>query len=320
MVSRSIRLAKQSRRALAGQQRQRGVFLAAAIVSLALVVTIGSLFIRRSILKSLGILQRGAGIVGTGDFHYRIGATTRDEFGQLAHAFDRMTENLKASTASRDELEKSRVELEKEVAERKRAEAVLSQQAEELEREDWLKTGQPELATVMAGEQDISHLGTNIMSLLARYLGAASGVLHVTDESGAMRVAGGYAYTPSVGRPEMYRSGEGLVGQAAIERRMLSLAKLPDDYFKVDIGLGEVVPTSLLIVPVVADDVVTGVIELGTFEPSTELHKLFLESVTKSIGIAINTAQARHKINELYAQSQSQALGGFGGEGGGVHR
>ena len=56
--------------------------------------------------------------------NHRIGATTRDEFGQLAHAFDQMTENL---SASRDELEK-------EVGERKRAEAVLAQQAEELER------------------------------------------------------------------------------------------------------------------------------------------------------------------------------------------
>ena len=87
-------------------------------------VTIGSLFINRGILKSLGILQQGAEIVGTGDLNHRIGATTRDEFGQLAHAFDQMTENL---SASRDELEK-------EVGERKRAEAVLAQQAEELER------------------------------------------------------------------------------------------------------------------------------------------------------------------------------------------
>ena len=124
IVSRSLTLAKHSRRTLADEQRQLGIFLALSIIGLALVVTIGSLFINRGILKSLGILQQGAEIVGTGDLNHRIGATTRDEFGQLAHAFDQMTENV---SASRDELEK-------EVGERKRAEAVLAQQAEELER------------------------------------------------------------------------------------------------------------------------------------------------------------------------------------------
>ena len=77
-----------------------GVFL----VSLAL----GIMFSSRAMLNPLERLRRGTEIVGAGDLDHKIGMERDGEIGELAHAFDRMTENLKSVTASRDELDEAR--------------------------------------------------------------------------------------------------------------------------------------------------------------------------------------------------------------------
>ena len=124
MVSRARVLAGHSRRELSTQQRQLALVLVTTVTVLALAVPVGSWVVIQGVLKPLKTLQTGTETLGGGNLGHRICTATRDEFGQVAHAFNRMAENL---TASRDELEK-------EVAERKCAEAVLSQQTEDLVR------------------------------------------------------------------------------------------------------------------------------------------------------------------------------------------
>ena len=127
MFSRAVVLARHRRHEVSTQQWQLVLVLVTTVAVLALAVPLGSWIVIQGVLKPLKTLQAGTKILGVGNLSHRIGTTKRDEFGQLAGAFDQMAEDLSASTASRDELEK-------EVAERKRAEAVLAQQAEELER------------------------------------------------------------------------------------------------------------------------------------------------------------------------------------------
>ncbi|OFZ45917.1 MAG: hypothetical protein A2381_19490 [Bdellovibrionales bacterium RIFOXYB1_FULL_37_110] len=73
-------------------------------------------FFSQSIITPIHTLQKGMEIVGSGRLDYKVGMTVNDEIGQLSRAFDRMSENLQMVTASRDDLDK-------EVRERKQAEA-----------------------------------------------------------------------------------------------------------------------------------------------------------------------------------------------------
>ena len=73
------------------------------------------LFINRRILRSLSNLQEGTEIIGSGNLDFTIEENSKDEIGALSQAFNRMTMNLKATTASKESLEN-------EVAERKIAE------------------------------------------------------------------------------------------------------------------------------------------------------------------------------------------------------
>ena len=77
--------------------------------------------IARSISEPIKALSKGAEIVGSGNLDYKIGSNLKDEIGQLSRTFDKMTQDLKQITASRDELNS-------EISERRRAEGVLQAQ------------------------------------------------------------------------------------------------------------------------------------------------------------------------------------------------
>lgn len=83
--------------------------------------------IARSIAEPVRKLAEGATIIGSGNLNYKVATDSKDELGQLSRTFDKMTHDLKTTTASRDELNK-------EVAERKHAEAALRESQQDLNR------------------------------------------------------------------------------------------------------------------------------------------------------------------------------------------
>ncbi len=191
---------------------------------------------------------------------------------------------------------------ERDITERKHAEASLREKARELE---FLREGQITLSDKMRGEQDLSGLGQSVLSHLAPFLNAQMGAFYcVTEEKTLMRVSG-YAYSKLEVREKTIAMGEGLVGQAALERRPILLERVPSQYFgKISSDLGDASPRSLLLAPVFYEGEVNGVIELASFASFSEHQKTFLEHVSENIGIAINTSISRKKQQELLERSQ----------------
>jgi len=126
MVSAASQLAETSRKEIETAQKRAGVFVVVFLVIMAVFGIAMLLLLSRKVLRPITQLQRGAEIIGEGDLDYRTRITSRDEIGGLSRAFDQMTENLKAITASREELER-------EVAERKRAEEALGETTQTLQ-------------------------------------------------------------------------------------------------------------------------------------------------------------------------------------------
>jgi signal transduction histidine kinase/PleD family two-component response regulator len=114
-----------------------------------------------------------------------------------------------------------------------------------------------------------------------------------------------YGYTPR--RSELrsrFQLGEGLVGQAAFERKAIALTDLPPGYIQVGSGLGEASAAGLLILPVLFEDQLLGVLEFAAIRPFTEVNRDFLARLTETIGVVINTIRANMRTEELLAQSQ----------------
>ncbi len=150
-----------------------------------------------------------------------------------------------------------------------------------------------------------------ILSELAPLVDAQQGVFYVKEpnEEGerVMKLLGGYAYRERKHLANEFRPGEGLVGQCVLEKRRILLTNAPDDYIVVSSGLGEAAPLNIVVLPVLFEEEVKAVIELGSFNRFSETHIGLLDQLTESIGIVINTIEANTRTERLLSQSQSLA-------------
>jgi len=198
----------------------------------------------------------------------------------------------------------------KEEAERAREAAEQAQQEIEianktLEVQMWQTRGQALLNDKMRGEQDITTLANNVIKQLCRYLNAQLGALYLAEDD-CLTLTGRYAYS-SKNSSTRFAFGEGLVGQAALEKEPAIITHVPDNYITVRSGLGETVPHHIMVFPFLYEDQVAGVLEMATLAEFDQTQLDFLHVAMTNIGIAFNTAQARARINELLAETQQQA-------------
>ncbi len=97
--------------------------------------------------------------------------------------------------------------------------------------------------------------------------------------------------------------GEGLIGQCALEKDKIVLSNVPDDHVRISSGLGDSLPQSILILPVTFEGQVRGILELASLEGFNSSHQAFLDQLTESIGIVINTIEANMRTEDLLKQS-----------------
>ncbi|MDM8558251.1 response regulator [Candidatus Parabeggiatoa sp. HSG14] len=185
----------------------------------------------------------------------------------------------------------------------------------EKEQQSWLKTGSAQLNDLMSGEQKIAILAKNIISFLTTYANAQTGLFYILKKSEPrhkeqhyLQVIASYAYTASDNRPDKFLIGEGLVGQVALEQKTLSRIHTQAEYSHIiQSGLSQAVPRHVLLLPFLYENAIKGVIEIGSSELLTKIQQNFLEQAMSNIGIAVNTAESRIRMQELLEQSQTQA-------------
>jgi signal transduction histidine kinase/CheY-like chemotaxis protein/HAMP domain-containing protein len=176
--------------------------------------------------------------------------------------------------------------------------------------QDWLKTNLARFTRVLQGQRDLEAVSKLILKELAPLVSAQQGVFYLMDSSpgGSMlRLLSSYAYRERKHLSNQFKMGEGLVGQCALEKERILLTDVPDDYIKIGSGLGEAKPLNIIVLPVVFEGEVKAVIELASFYRFSEIHLAFLDQLTESIGIVLNTIAAGMRTEELLKQSQSLA-------------
>jgi len=173
-------------------------------------------------------------------------------------------------------------------------------------RATWLQAGQLELAAVMSGEQETETLGTNILSFLARFADAQAGALFVNAANFYERI-GVYGLAPGHQVVERFLPTEGLLGQAAAERRTFVVNDVPDGYLAIGSALGQDKPRHLVLMPTVVDGEVNGVLELGFFSAVDEDVVTFLEQASAAIGVALRSATYRADLSRLLEETRRQS-------------
>jgi len=177
--------------------------------------------------------------------------------------------------------------------------------------QDWLKTNLARLTGMLQGQRDLSTVGRLLLSELAPLVNAQQGIIYQmasdsTASEGPLVLLSTYADTPA-GEPKEVRIGQGLVGQCASEKRRMLITELPKRTAPIQSGLFKAVPKNVIVLPVLFEDRVKAVIELASLSTFTASHLAFLEQLTSSIGIVLNSIEASMQTEGLLKQSQQLA-------------
>ncbi len=212
---------------------------------------------------------------GKPDFEVRLNADSTDEIGDMAKYFNMFMVKLQTIVTND-------------------------------KNHSWLKTGQAELNENIRTEQNIHTLSTSIISFVAKYVNAQIGSMYIKTEKDIFILVGSYAYKRVENLTDSVRRGEGLIGQAVLEKKSILISNVPDDYIKISSGIGDAVPKNLMIVPCILNGEVKCLIELGSFNVFSDLQLEFVENISEGIAISIQSVESRLKMKELLDKTLEQ--------------
>ncbi|WKX09001.1 HAMP domain-containing protein [Streptomyces sp. NL15-2K] len=227
-----------------------------------------------------------ASAVAQGDMSRSITVETRGEVAELKDNINLMVANLRETTRAKD----------------------------------WLESNLARLAALMQGHRDLMEVADLILRELTPLVNAQYGAFFLADpdeDGAALRTpvpAKGLAFIAGYGSAQgaTVETGglpvHGLVRQAAREKKRILVEEAPPDYIKINSGLGEAAPTSVVIIPILFEDKLLGVIELASFSRFSDVHLAFFDQFVNTIGVAINTIIANSRTESLLGESQRLAM------------
>ncbi|MGD8782475.1 MAG: response regulator [Ignavibacteria bacterium] len=286
------------------------------IAAVLVLVIVGFLlfYTTRAIVTSLVKIRDAAELISEGNLDLTLSVTSRDEIGSLASSFEKMILVTKQYALAADKIGKG--DYSTEVIIRNDNDGLgialnnmkenLQQLSEENENRTWLLTGNSDLNDKIRGEKRVEELAQEIINFLTPYLKAQIGAIYIS-ENGHLNLVRSYAFNQRKGNTNVVKIGEGLVGQAALEAKPIIFGDIPDDYIRINSGLGNTLPKNIVVYPLLYEGEVKGVIEIGTAKEFSELDKQFLNLVSENISIAINSSQSRDQLKALLEETQRQA-------------
>jgi len=233
-------------------------------------------FLARVFSIPINRLTKTAERMASGDLTAKTEIATRDEIGDLGVAFNTMVESLKKHQEKADLIA-------------------------------WRQTGRMELNAMLSGNHDLSELSRNIITFLAGYLDADIGAIYIKTGEKRLQLMGSYAFSITKQLVNEFDVGDGLVGQAALEKKRILLTQIPEGYVSVRSAIGESQPKIIVIDPFVHDGEVIGVIELATLHSFSERKLAFLDTVLEDIALSVHGFMAHSQVRELLKQTQAQA-------------
>jgi len=183
----------------------------------------------------------------------------------------------------------------------------LRENSEEMNRQDWLKSGMAEFSMKLSGDKSIQDLTHEMIRFIVKYLEGQMGLIYLFDEKEELNLASTYAFHDRKGNFSKLKLGEGLVGQAALEKEIIVFKDIAEDAPALNFGVDEKIPSNFIIAPLVFEKQLIGVFQVGKLEPFTDMQRKFIEQLLEPASIALNTSTSRSKVKHLLDQTQQQA-------------
>src|SRR5439155_4702608 len=175
--------------------------------------------------------------------------------------------------------------------------------------QDWLKTNVARLTGMLQGQRDLATVGEMLLTELVPLVHAHQGVLYQMqgEDTPFLKLLASYGNAYQDGYPAQLAVGEGFIGQCAADKRSILVTKVPPDTVPVGMVPFQALPRSIVVFPIQFEDQVKAVIGLASLDDFAAAHRAFLEQLTASIGIVLNSIEATMQTENLLQQSQQLA-------------
>lgn len=312
----SIKVPSELILAEANSQMWKMIFISFALLIFSLAII---LVIVQRLIKPLESMVRITERVAEGDLSYQEIKTGKDEIGQMNDALGRLMEGLRKTTDFANQIGKGNLEAEYSSLGEKDTlgQALLSMRsslqeiAEEDRKRNWVTEGLTQFGDILRNNNDeLSTLADNIITALVKYLGANQGgmfILRGEGEEKQLELVATYAWNRKRFRDKIMSLGQGLAGQAVLEKEYIYMTEVPRDYVSITSGLGDANPSAILIMPLKVNEEVMGIIELASFKPFEQYQIDFVAKVGESIASTLSSVQINQTTRKLLEEARISA-------------
>jgi PAS domain S-box-containing protein len=230
----------------------------------------------------------------------------------IARSIRRPTEHIRATV---ELLAKGQLELAvphtdypNEIGDLARSITVLQNQARLMEAQRWTKTQIAEISAELQQVTSFTELSQKLLSRLAPLIHLGHGVFYIFEpENKRLRLLSSYAFRERKNLDQYFALGQGLVGQCAMEMQSIVITDPPADYVRIGSSLGEAVPRTIAVLPVIRNGTLLGVLELATFESFGEAEQTLLDGVMPILAMSLEILERNVKTQQLLKETQRQA-------------
>ncbi|MGJ9459679.1 response regulator [Oceanobacillus sp. CF4.6] len=173
----------------------------------------------------------------------------------------------------------------------------------------WKKTNIADITTSLSGAQTIESLSEIFLSKIVPLVEGSHAVFyiqedHQEDKEKGFKLCASYAFKERKHITNEIQAGEGLIGQAILEKSPIILSNVPSDYITIQSGLGEAAPLNLYVLPILYEKEVIGVVEIASFHAFNESQQSFLEEIISDLGIILDNVMGRIRLAKLLEETQ----------------
>lgn len=174
------------------------------------------------------------------------------------------------------------------------------------DKNNWLQESIVKIGEVLQGEKTFEQLGSELLISFAEILDIQIAAVYF-NKNEVFSIVASYAYDNKKSVSAKFNLGEGLVGQAALEQKLLLFTDIPENYVNIKSGLGGSKPSSILIIPLIYQREVVGVVELGSIHTFNDDQIGFMNQVSESLAIAFRSISLRTEMQKLLSKTQQMA-------------
>ena len=227
----------------------------------------------KEIVNRITIIQKIAAQVSEGNYKLRLDDHESDGLGSLSDSLNKMA-------------------------------SALDKAFQELSDNEWVQTGTLQLGEKMAGEKTVATVANEVIEFLSEYTRSQAGALYLAESNGVLKLAGKYGITSGIKKE--IQPGEGIVGQTYKSGKEVLLSNVGEELYLSN-SFGEIRPKNVITYPLKIDRKIMGVLEIASVNQYGEVELELLKTTERKIGITLNMAYNRARLQELLEETQAQA-------------